>query len=102
MKREYGDYTSGDVGVIITRTVSVSMTGKNIDFVFTKPSGETIIRDATSNTGYIATYTFASGDLDESGVWFADLRNVTDGYDIPIKSGSCFRVRPKPEDQAVG
>ena len=101
MKRAYGDFTDGDIGVTITRSASISMTGKNIDFVFTKPSGETIVRDAASNTGYTATYTFASGDIDESGTWYVDLRNVTDGYDIVLKSGSSFKVRPKPEDMAV-
>jgi len=101
MKREFADYTVGDVGNTISLTAPISMTGKNIDLIFTKPSGETILRDATSNTGYTATYTFASGDIDEAGIWHVDLRNVTDGYDIVIKAGSTFKVREKPEDMAV-
>lgn len=92
-----GDWTVGDVGATITIPTDVTLTAKNIDIVFIKPSGASLIVDA-SVSGVEASYTTVSGDVDESGDWKAHVRNVTDGYDfvgyVPI------RVNPKPEDMA--
>lgn len=90
-----GDMTVGDVGIPIAITTDVTLTGKNIDMVLVKQSGNSIIRDA-SVSGTVATYTTIAGDIDEAGRWFAYLRNVTDGYDFD--RATTFTVKPKPED----
>lgn len=100
MKIMEGDYAVGDVGKSITITSATALTGKNIDFVFVKPSGATITRDAVVSATYKATYTFVAGDLSEEGRdWYAYLKNVTDGYELREKQR--FTVRPAVEDMAV-
>ena len=100
MRIRHGEYTVGDEGVNITCTVDEVLTGKNIDWVFLKPSGATITRDATSVSGYDAVYTWASGDLDEAGDWYAFLRDAGTRFYYTKESGNKFPVRPKPEDMA--
>lgn len=99
MRITNGDFTYGDVGVAIACTADVTLSG-NVDFVFVKPSGATIQRDA-SISGSTATYTWVSGDLDESGIWYAYLYQADTGYYYTKESGNKFIVRPKPEDMAV-
>lgn len=101
MNKQRGDMTVGDVGVPITATADEDLTGKNIDFIFIKPSGETIRRDATSISTYTATYNTASGDIDEAGLWTVYLKYETNPYYYVGESGNTFYVRPKPEDMAV-
>jgi hypothetical protein len=98
---QHGDFTVGDIGVSIVVTTDETLTGKNIDFKFVKPSRETILRDATSLSGQQATYTWASGDLDESGTWYVFLYNETDDYWYTKESGNAFVVRDKPDVMAV-
>lgn len=101
MRMQKGDYTVGDTNVNISCTVDEVLTGKNVDFEFVKPSGETIVRDATSISGYTATYTWASGDLDEAGDWYAFLKDAGSVFYYTKESGHHFYVRPKPADMAV-
>ena len=98
MRIERGDFTVGDTGVAVELTADITLTGIDIDFVFLKPSGVTIVRDSTSISGKVAQYMWASGDLDESGDWYMTLREEDTGYDFV--DFVRFRVRPKPEDMA--
>jgi hypothetical protein len=93
------DFTVGDTNVPIDYTTDEDMTGDNIDFIFIKPSGESIIRDASSISTYTARYIWASGDLDEDGVWQYCLRNVTNVFEY--QGTGSFTVRPKAEEMAV-
>jgi len=96
-----GDFTVGDVGVSIPYTTDENMTGLDIDFIFIKPSGQAILRDATSISTTTATYTFVAGDLDEVGTWRGRLKNQDGPYEYkPDKEE--FVVTAKSEDQAVG
>ena len=101
MNKQRGDMTRGDIGVPITVTADETLTAKDIDFIFIKPSGETIRRDATSISGYTATYYTLSGDIDEAGKWTVYLKYETNPYYYVGESGNTFYVRPKPEDMAV-
>jgi len=101
MRRIEGDITVGDIGVNIIATADESLAGKNVNFKLTKPSGQVIVRAATATSGYTATYTTASGDIDEAGVWYIDLENVTTGFHYTKGSGTTMNVRPKPEDMAA-
>lgn len=101
MNKQRGDMTIGDIGVPITVTADEALTAKDIDFIFVKPSGETIRRDATSISGYTATYNTASGDIDEAGVWTIYIKYESNPYYYTNESGNTFRVRPRPEDMAV-
>ena len=101
MRRIEGDLTVGDIGVNITGTVDESLVGKVIYFKFTKPSGEVLTKLATSTSGYTATYTTSSGDIDEDGTWYIDLYNATTGFHYVKGSGVVMKVRPRPEDMAV-
>ena len=94
--------TVGDVDVPFTVTADEVLTGKNVDFIFVKPSGTTIRRDATSISGYTATYNTVVGDLDEDGEWSVYLKYQTSPRYYTNESGNTFRVRPTPEDMAVG
>jgi hypothetical protein len=98
---ERGDFTVGDEGVIFEITADITLTGLNIDFIFAKPSGATITRDATTIAGTVAQYVWATGDLDEAGEWHAWLYNATTTYTFRPKD-TRFVVVPKPEDQAKG
>lgn len=100
MRIQVGELTVGDIGVNIVGTVDETIAALNIDFVFVKPSGATITRDATSLSGQTATYTTVSGDIDEAGDWHVFLKNVTTGFHYTRESGHKFPVRPKPEDMA--
>lgn len=101
MNIKRGDYTVGDVGVPITYTTDTDMTGIDVNFVFTKPSGETIVRDSSSISTVTATYNWASGDLDEAGTWRGRLYENDTGYYF-VPEDEQFEVAPKPEDMAVG
>lgn len=98
MRIERGDFTVGDVGVPVQLTADISLAGIDINFVFIKPSGTTIRRDSTTISGSVATYTWASGDLDEAGLWWMTLYESDTGYHF--KEYVQFKVRPKPEDMA--
>ncbi len=100
MRYELGDWTVGDIGATIEIPTDETLTGKNIDIVFIKPSGASWIVNATisGDDDEEASYTTVSGDVDESGDWRAHVRNVTDGYDF--KGYIPIRVNPKPEDMA--
>ena len=93
------DFIIGDVGVSINGTVNEDISSKSIYFVFTKPSGASIRRSATSLSTYTATYTWASGDLDESGDWHVTLYEDDNGF--YYKPSRIFTVGPKPEDMAI-
>lgn len=101
MNIERGDMTVGDIGVSFIATADETLTDKNVDFIFLKPSGETIRRDATSISGYTATYNTVSGDIDEAGTWYVYLKYETAPYYYTKESGNRFYVRPRPEDMAV-
>ena len=101
MNIRHGDFTVGDVGVNIQITADIDLTGIDVDFIFVKPSGATITRDSTSISTYTATYTLASGDLDESGTWRVWLYEADTGYYFDADD-NVFVVAPKPEDQAQG
>lgn len=101
MRIQIGDYTVGDINVPISCTTDEVLTGLNIDFEFLKPSGEIIVRDASSISSYTATYNWATGDLDEAGDWYAFCKNAGSGYYYTKESGHHFYVRPKPADMAV-
>ncbi len=101
MKIERGDYTVGDVGVDITITADQDLTGRNVDFYFIKPTGGSIIKDATSISTFTATYTFASGDLDLAGDWAAYLYDATAGFFYNEDGANRFKVRPHPFTMAV-
>lgn len=101
MKIQHGDLTVGDVGVDVTATADATLSG-NVDFVFIKPSGETITRDADSLSGQTATYATVAGDIDEAGVWYVFLYQADTGYFYIKESGNKFTVRDKPQDMAVG
>lgn len=99
MRVETGDMTVGDIGITIQYTVDVTISGasSNIDFIFLKPSGETIRRDSTTTVAAVATYTTVAGDIDEAGDWYGWLYDeFTDFTFIPIKNK--FKVAPKPQD----
>jgi len=100
MRFREGDITVGDTGVTITATADISLTGKSVRFDMVKPSGEMIVRTG-SVSGYDASYTLASGDIDEAGTWRIYLYNVTDGYYFTKESGNIIEVRPKPGDMAA-
>jgi hypothetical protein len=100
MRIEQGELTVDDVGVSIVATTDETLTGLDIDFIFIKPSGESIRRDASSISGLTATYTTASGDIDEAGLWHVYLYNNTTGFYYNKESGNRMTVRPKPEDMA--
>lgn len=100
MRIQRGDYTMGDVGIAISANADVTLSG-NVDFIFIKPSGKTIRRDASSLSGATATYTWQAGDLDESGKWYAYLRQADTGYFYVKESGHAFDVRPNPQDMAI-
>jgi len=97
LRIESGSLTVGDVGATVAITTDETLTGKNIDILLIKPSGITLMADTTVS-GTVATYTTASGEIDESGSHWAMLRNVTDGYwfsgKVPI------HVNPDPRDMA--
>lgn len=96
-----GDFTVGDVGVDIDYTTDENMAALDIVFIFIKPSGKTIVRDATSIATFTATYTWASDDLDEAGTWRGRLKNKNGPYEYkPDKEE--FIVTEKTQDQAVG
>ena len=101
MRFKKGDATVGDVGVQMIATADVSLTGKTIYFDIVKPNGETIIRSATPS-GYTATYTTVSGDLDVDGEYIILARDATTGYYFNQESGNIFVVRPKPDAIAKG
>lgn len=98
MRIERGDFTVGDIGVSIELTADISLAGLDIDFVFIKRSGATIMRDSTTIDDATAMYTWAAGDLDEDGEWWATLYQNDAGY--YFTDYVRFRVRPKPEDMA--
>ena len=100
-RRIDGHLTVGDIGVPIIASTDETLTGLNIDFKLTKPSGQVIIRDASSISLKTATYNTASGDIDEAGDWYIDLFNSTTGYHYIGGSGTHIYVRPKPEDMAA-
>ena len=96
-----GDFTVGDVGVSITYTTDENMAALDIVFIFVKPSGKTIVRDATGIVTFTATYTWATDDLDEAGTWRCRLKNKDGPYEYkPDKEE--FVVTEKTQDQAVG
>ena len=101
MNKHRGDFTVGDVDVPIIGVADEVLTGKNIDFIFIKPTGETLKRDADSVSGYNATYHTVAGDLDEDGEWSVYLYYATAPYYYTRESGNTFWVRQKPEDMAV-
>lgn len=100
MNKQRGDLTVSDVGVPFICVVDEVITGLNIEFVFVKPSGNSIRRTASASV-YNASYTSQLGDIDEDGEWTAYLYNKTSGYFYTNESGNTFRVRPAPEDMAV-
>ena len=100
MNIQTGDLTVGDVGVTFEATADETLTGKDVDFYFVKPSGATIRKDTTVS-GYTASYTTIAGDIDESGKWYVYVYNATDGYWYINESGNVFIVREKPVDMAV-
>jgi hypothetical protein len=100
MRREHGDLTIGDVGVPVNYTTNEDMTGMNIDFKFTKPSGAVIVRDASSIATTVATYNTASGDIDEAGEWWIDLLNADNPFHYVGEGPMNFKVRPTPETMA--
>lgn len=99
MRIKAGDFTVGDIGVSVEITTDVDLTSVDADFVFIKPSGESIRRDATSVSTYTATYTWVAGDLDEAGEWRVWLYNETTDYFFK-PSSNVFTVTDDPEDMA--
>ena len=100
MRFKEGDLTVGDIGVTISAVADISLAGLNVTFKFIKPSGQAIVRSAVVS-GYTATYTTVSGDIDEPGTWRVYLYNATSGYHFTKESGNVFVVRPKPEEMAA-
>lgn len=91
--------------VPIEITVDIDLTTgayliSEIEIVFIKPSGQTIIRTPASLLNYVITYNTFSSDLDEEGEWHVYVRNLKVGYEF-VKGNSVFTVRPKAEDMAV-
>lgn len=93
------DFTIGDVGVSLVGTVNEDISSKNIDFLFTKPSGASLLKDATSVATYTATYTWASEELDEAGDWRVSLYEADNGF--YYQPSRIFTVGDKPEDMAI-
>lgn len=103
MNIQYGDMTVGDVGVVITVTISDdTLTGKTISFIFVKPSGDILIKTATVTGVHTATYTTVSSDINESGTWMVYAKDAGSGYCYIKESQNRFVVRPKPEEMAKG
>ncbi len=100
MRYERGDATVGDVGIPVTAELGETLTGLNIDFVFTRPDGSSFTRDVSSVSGTVATYNTVSGDLDMSGDWRVYAKNANSPYHYIKESGHKFRVRPDPQDMA--
>ena len=94
---ESGSITIGDVGATIEITTDETLTGKNIDILLIKPSGATLLA-GTTVSGTVATYTSTSGQIDESGGYWAMLKNVTDSYWFSGKVH--VPVNPDPQDMA--
>lgn len=99
MKTNSGEFTVDDVGVSIKVVANELLGGVTINFIFIKPSGETLSVPATSISGYEAIYTWASGDLDEAGDWKVTLKNMDRPNEYqPVAT---FSVRNRIEDMAV-
>jgi len=94
---ESGSITVDDVGATVEITTDLTLTGKNIDILLIKPSGATLLTDTTVSAK-VATYTTTSGQIDESGDYWAMLQNVTDGYWFSGKVR--IPVNPDPRDMA--
>lgn len=97
MRIESGSITVGDIGATIVITTDETLTSDNIDILLIKPSGATLLADTTVS-GKVATYTSSSGEIDESGDYWAMLRNVTNGYWYTGKVH--VLVNPDPRDMA--
>jgi hypothetical protein len=104
MKIGQGNFTVGDVGVSLSVRTNEDLTAKTIYFIFIKPSGVTLTKQATSISTYIAIYTWASGDLDEDGEWKVSLKNANSpSAEYEYQPGAIsFNVRPTTEEMACG
>lgn len=101
MRYTRGNVTVGDVGVTITATADIDLTGKSIYFHIIKPNNEVILREANVS-GRTASYTTVDGDLDVSGEWVILVKDHSSGYYFTNESGNIIVVRPKPDEMAKG
>jgi len=91
------DVTVGDVAVVFTVTCNEVLIGKNISFIFIKPSGATRIVTAEVVGTFTASWgTSLATDLDEEGRWYIAARNDTSGYYYTKEENFTFVCRRKP------
>jgi hypothetical protein len=98
------DLTVGDVLAPITITTDLNISGyalTELEFIFIKPSGGTLIKNPSEITGtYSCKYNTVSDDLDEDGDWEVYLKDLRIGREFQ-KGNNSFKVRPKAQDMAL-